>query len=73
MDYRTDFYLFLYQYFMMWYHSCLTLRIVEVSPRTTTQLASVVLVFLINAIFNGILFGIYFGLINVANRAQNEF
>ena len=57
----------------MWYHSALTLMLVEVTARSEAQIAVLVVVYIINAIFNAILFGIYFELLGEVRRRQNEF
>lgn len=57
----------------MWYHSALTLMLVEITARSNIQLAILIVVYIINAIFNAILFGIYFDLLEEARRRQNVF
>ena len=57
----------------MWYHSALTLMLVEITARNEAQLIGLVVIYIINAIFNAILFGIYFDLLEEARRRQNEF
>lgn len=57
----------------MWYHSALSLALVDVTARTEQHIMILVIVYIINAIFNAILFGIYFDLIITANERQNEF
>ena len=57
----------------MWYHSALSLMLVEITARSFTQLGAMVLIYIVNAIFNAILFGIYFDLLEEARRRQNEF
>ena len=53
----------------MWYHSALTLMLVEITARNEAQLIGLVVIYIINAIFNAILFGIYFDLI-IASKAR---
>jgi len=57
----------------MWYHSALTLMLVEITARSMEQLISLIVVYIINAIFNAILFGIYFDLLQLARERQNAF
>ncbi len=73
MNGRTEFDLFLFQWLSMWYHSALTLMLVEITARSTSHMWGLIIIYIINAIFNAILFGIYFDLLVEANRRQNEF
>ena len=57
----------------MWYHSALTLMLVEVTGRSPSHLITLVVIYIINAIFNAILFGIYFDLLVQARERENEF
>ena len=57
----------------MWYHSALTLMLVEITARSETQMLVLIVVYIANAVFNAILFGIYFDLLEEARRKQNEF
>lgn len=57
----------------MWYHSALTLMLVEITTRSESQIMCLIVVYIINAIFNAILFGIYFELLEEVRRRQNEF
>lgn len=70
---REDPKVFLFQWLSMWYHSALSLALVDVTARTEQHIMILVIVYIINAIFNAILFGIYFDLIITANERQNEF
>ena len=47
--------------------------LVEITARNEAQLLGLVFIYIINAIFNAILFGIYFDLLEEARRRQNEF
>ena len=60
---RKDLNLFFFQWMSMWYHSALTLMLVEVTGRTSGQLFTLIIIYIINAVFNAILFGIYFDLL----------
>ena len=60
---RKDTNLFFFQWMSMWYHSALTLMLVEVTGRTSGQLFTLIIIYIINAVFNAILFGIYFDLL----------
>ena len=70
---REDFDIFMFQWMSMWYHSALTLMLVEVTGRSLPQLFVLIVVYIINAIFNAILFGIYFDLLVQARERENEF
>ena len=56
----------------MWYHSALTLMLVEITARNEAQLFGLVFIYIINAIFNAILFGIYFDLLEEARHRLVE-
>lgn len=47
--------------------------LVDVTARSNGHITVLIVVYIINAIFNAILFGIYFDLIEVSKRRQNEF
>ena len=47
--------------------------LVEITARSETQILGLIVIYIINAIFNAILFGIYFDLLEEARRRQNEF
>ena len=70
---RTEPDMFMFQWLSMWYHSALSLGLVDVTARSDSHISVLIFAYIINAIFNAILFGIYFDLIVVANRRQNEF
>ena len=70
---RLNFNLFIFQWFSMWYHSALTLMLVEITGRSPSHLITLVVIYIINAIFNAILFGIYFDLLVQARERENEF
>ena len=46
--------------------------LVEVTARTDMQILGMIVLYIINAIFNAILFGIYFDLLEQARRRDNE-
>lgn len=52
----------------MWYHSALTLMLVEITGRSFEQILILIVIYIINAIFNAILFGIYFDLLAQARE-----
>ena len=56
----------------MWYHSALTLMLVEITARSTNQILIMIVIYIINAIFNAILFGIYFDFLATTNQRNNE-
>ena len=68
---RTDRDLFFFQWGYMWYHSALSLMLVEVTARSEMQILGMIFIYIINAIFNAILFGIYFDLLEQARRRDN--
>lgn len=65
--------MFIFQWFTCWYHATQSLMLVDVTVRSMTQLGATVVIYILNAIFNAILFGIYFDLLEEARRRQNEF
>ena len=56
----------------MWYHSALTLMLVEITARSMNQILIMIIIYIINAIFNAILFGIYFDLLATTNERNNN-
>ena len=69
MSMREDTDLFIFQWLSMWYHSALTLALVDVAARSFKHISILIVAYIINAIFNAILFGIYFDLI-IASKAR---
>lgn len=65
--------IFMFQWLEMWYCAAIALRLVEVTVRSESQMTGIVFIYVVNAVFNAILFGIYFDLVSVAGHAQNEF
>ena len=63
---RQDVEVFLFQWLSMLYHSALSLMLVDIAARTITQIMTLIIIYILNAIFNAILFGIYFELITTA-------
>ena len=57
----------------MWYHAALSLMLVEITPRTFAQIGCMVCIYIMNAIFNAILFGVYFDLLVAAREKQKLF
>ena len=47
--------------------------LVEITPRTWTQISCMICVYVMNAIFNAILFGVYFDLLVAAREKQKKF
>ena len=70
---RLDTDIFIFQWLSMWYHSALTLMLVEITARSMQQIIGLIVIYIVNAIFNAILFGIYFDLLQEARARQNEF
>ena len=56
----------------MWYHSAISLMLVEITVRNKQQLMAQIMLYIINAIFNAILFGIYFDLLEVLRKKQHN-
>ena len=50
----------------MWYHSALSLALVDIAARSLDHIYVLIVAYIINAIFNAILFGLYFELIVTA-------
>ena len=50
---------FFYQYASMWYNSALAFMMVEVNARTYTQMCIMVPIYILNAIINAVLFGVF--------------
>lgn len=57
----------------MWYHSALSLMLVEITARSFAQMSAQILLYIINAIFNAILFGFLFDLLEEARRSEHAF
>ena len=55
----------------MWYHSALTLMLVDILPRTFAQIGCMIMIYILNAIFNAVLFGVYFDLLEEARKKEN--
>lgn len=73
MDDVDDSYRFFYQFFTMWYNSALSLALVEVNARTANQLRVQHYIYVLNAIFNATIFGIFIDLINQVKEAENTY
>ena len=56
---REAFDFFMYQYLSMWYNSALAFMMVEVNARTYTQICIMVPIYILNAIINAVLFGVF--------------
>ena len=72
MEARIKFDIFVRQWFGMWYHSAISLMLVEITVRNNQQLKAQIMLYIINAIFNAILFGIYFDLLEVLRKKQHN-
>lgn len=66
----SDYDKFLYQFFTMWYNSALSMAIVEVNPRTENQLRVQFIIYVMNAIINATIFGIFIELITILNSDE---
>ena len=73
MKNRQDFDLFLFQWLQMWYHSTLTLLLVEITARSATQMVILIIIYMTNGILEAILFSLFEGWLLEANRRKNEF
>ena len=47
--------------------------LVDILPRTFGQIMCMIMVYIANGIFNAILFGVYFDLLEEARKKENEF
>ena len=56
---RAEWDFFMYQYTSMWYNSALAFMMVEVNARTYTQMCVMVPIYVLNAIINAVLFGVF--------------
>jgi len=72
-NYREDINLFYFQWFSMWYHAAISLMLVEITARSMSQIAAMIFIYIMNAIFNAILFGIYFDLLVQVKRRETKF
>ena len=74
-DYRHEFDQFWYQYLTMWYNSALAFVLVEINPRTYTQICLMVIIYIFNAIVNAVLFGVFvdqFEIVRQKQKAQQK-
>ena len=55
----SDTYLLLYEWFSSWYNSAIGFALVEVNARTSNQVAFMFCVYVINAIINAYLIGVF--------------
>jgi len=61
---------FWYQYGSAWYNSLLAFMLVEVNPRSITQIGVMCVIYILNAIVNAVLFGIFFDQFEVIRRKE---
>ena len=72
---RDEFDQFWYQYVTMWYNSALAFALVEVNPRTYTQISVMIMIYIFNAIVNAVLFGVFvdqFEIVREKQKAQQK-
>ena len=67
---RDDVDFFWYQYSSAWYNSLLAFMLVEVNPRSITQIGVMCVIYILNAIVNAVLFGIFFDQFEVIRRKE---
>ena len=60
----------MYQYLTMWYNSALAFMLVEVNPRTFTQIIVMIGIYIVNAIVNAVLFGVFVDQFEIVRRNQ---
>ena len=58
-DDRSQWDFFWYQYTTMWYNSCIALMMVEINARTSTQIIIACSIYILNAVINAVLFGVF--------------
>ena len=63
---------FFYQFFTLWYNSTLALALVEVNPRTQTQLIMQFGILVTNAFVQGAIFGIFIDLLFIVKSRDRE-
>ena len=59
----------------MWYNSALAFALVEVNPRTYTQISVMIMIYIFNAIVNAVLFGVFvdqFEIVREKQKAQQK-
>ena len=54
----------------MWYNSALAFMLVEVNPRTFTQIIVMIGIYIVNAIVNAVLFGVFVDQFEIVRRNQ---
>lgn len=59
---------FWYQYFTMYYNSAISFALVEVNARTSQQVPLMFMIYLMNALFNAYIFGIFIDLIGILSQ-----
>ena len=63
----TDQYMLLYEWFTAWYNSAISFALVEVNARTSSQIMVMFGVYVINAMINALLIGIFIDQMTVKN------
>ena len=63
---------FLYRYFTMYYNSALSFALVEVNPRTPSQLPAMLIILMLNALINATIFGIFIDLLSIVQSKAME-
>ena len=58
---------FMYKFFSMYYNSALSFALVEVNARSTNQVATMFFIYLVNALFNAYIFGIFIDLLAIVS------
>jgi len=56
---REEWEFFIYQYATLWYNSTLAFLMVEINPRKGNQIILMVGLYILNAIINAVLFGVF--------------
>ena len=62
----------LYEWFTAWYNSAISFALVEVNARTTSQLILMFCIYVINAMINAYLIGVFIEQFSVKNAKKQE-
>ena len=69
---RSDWDFFLYQYSTLWYNSCIALMMVEINARTSTQISIACFIYILNAVINAVLFGVFVDQFMIIRQKQAQ-
>ena len=57
----------------MWYNSAIAFMLVEVNARSYTQMGVMVIIYILNAIVNAVLFGVFVEQFQIIRKKQTDF